>query len=50
LFFVANGKGGHIFSATMAQHEQNVAAWRKIHDPHPAAPPSHVAPRRRAKH
>ncbi|HEY1838364.1 MAG TPA: endolytic transglycosylase MltG [Rhizomicrobium sp.] len=35
LYFVANGKGGHVFSATMAQHEQNVAAWRKIHDTHP---------------
>lgn len=35
LYFVANGKGGHVFSATIEQHEQNVAAWRKIHDPLP---------------
>ncbi|HEX4534739.1 MAG TPA: endolytic transglycosylase MltG, partial [Rhizomicrobium sp.] len=32
LYFVANGKGGHVFSATIEQHEQNVAAWRKLHD------------------
>jgi UPF0755 protein len=57
LYFVANGKGGHVFSATMAQHEQNVTAWRKIHDPHPAPPPRaapharpHVMPHRRAAH
>jgi UPF0755 protein len=30
LYFVANGKGGHVFSASMAEHERNVAAWRKV--------------------
>lgn len=30
LFFVANGQGGHIFAETLAQHNANVKAWRKI--------------------
>ena len=30
LFFVANGTGGHNFSATDAEQSKNVAAWRKI--------------------
>lgn len=30
LYFVANGKGGHVFSASIAQHEQNVAKWRQM--------------------
>jgi UPF0755 protein len=30
LFFVANGQGGHAFSATYEQHAKNVARWRTI--------------------
>ena len=30
LFFVANGQGGHAFSATQTEQSKNVAAWRKI--------------------
>ncbi len=30
LFFVADGKGGHIFAETYRQHQRNVAAWRRI--------------------
>ena len=30
LYFVADGKGGHIFSATLKDHERAVKDWRKI--------------------
>ncbi len=30
LFFVADGSGGHVFSQTNAEHERNVANWRKF--------------------
>ena len=30
LFFVADGRGGHVFAETNREHEANVAKWRQI--------------------
>ena len=36
IFFVADGSGGHAFATTLAEHNRNVEAWRKIEAEQPA--------------
>lgn len=51
LFFVATGQGGHVFSATISEHEKNVAKWRVVErsQKQPASPkPSNKLPQAKA--
>ncbi|MES2256367.1 MAG: endolytic transglycosylase MltG [Pseudomonadota bacterium] len=49
LYFVANGRGGHVFSSTMAQHERNVVAWRAVERARLGLPPVETAKPAKAK-
>jgi UPF0755 protein len=39
LYFVANTQGGHFFSSTLAEHNQNVARYHRLLNGEPADPP-----------
>ena len=45
LYFVADGSGGHVFAATLEEHQRNVLRWRNLNAapttlPVPPAPPT----------
>jgi len=39
LYFVANTQGGHFFSSTLAEHNENVAKYHRLLNGEPADPP-----------
>jgi UPF0755 protein len=49
LYFVANTQGGHFFSATLEQHNQNVNRYRRMLAGLPADPPPAQAARNKSQ-
>jgi UPF0755 protein len=49
LYFVANTQGGHFFSATLVEHNQNVNRYRRLLAGQPADPPPAQAVRNKSQ-